>query len=287
MDLEAISAAATVALTSSIVFLLIAKSWNALSRTINSAPSFSDRIMHEAAQRFRDELERLTSSESVYLSGALVFVMLFVAAYVLRAQNLFVGYPYWQLYLQLAFLGLATAYAAYRLVNTVIAKRQVKFVRDANVAVGHQLQQLTAGGTHVFHDVATTAGVVDHVVIGQNGIYAVNVVARRSGKHGKVCLNGNMIRFSSSKNQYPIVDIAAKTKRLEREFRKILGHNVRVRSVIALPGWEVAEQSDDTHLLVSERTLSMLSGWKDETDYLMIEDVNVLKKELTSRCIRA
>ncbi len=287
MDLEAISAAATVALTSSIVFLLIAKSWNALSRTISSAPSFSDRIMHEAAQRFRDELERLTSSESVYLSGVLVFVMLFVAAYVLRAQDLFVGYPYWQLYLQLAFLGLASAYAAYRLVYTAIAKRQVKFVRDANVAVGHQLQQLTAGGTRVFHDVATTAGIVDHVVIGQNGIYAVNVIARRSDKQGKVCLKGNMIRFSNSKTQYPIIKITAKTKRLEKEFQKVLGHSVRVRSVIALPGWAIGEQSNDAHLLVSERTLSMLSGWKDETDYLMNEDVHALKNELTARCIRA
>ena len=96
-----------------------------------------------------------------------------------------------------------------------------------------------------------------------------------------------MIRFSNSKTQYPIIKITAKTKRLEKEFQKVLGHSVRVRSVIALPGWAIGEQSNDAHLLVSERTLSMLSGWKDETDYLMNEDVHALKNELTARCIRA
>ena len=96
MELEAISGAATVALTSTIVFLLIAKTWNAVSRTVGSTPSFSDRIMHEAAQRFRDELELLSRSQATYLSGALVFIMLFVAANVLRAKELFAGYPKWQ-----------------------------------------------------------------------------------------------------------------------------------------------------------------------------------------------
>ena len=89
MDIEAISGAATVALASTIVFLLIAKSWSALSRTVSSTSRFADSIMHEAAQRFRDELDRLSSAQSIYLSGALAFLVLFAAAYVLKAQELF------------------------------------------------------------------------------------------------------------------------------------------------------------------------------------------------------
>lgn len=287
MELEAISGAATIALTSAIFFLLIAKTWNAVSRTVGSTSSFSDRIMHEAAQRFRDELELLSSSQSTYLSGALVFVMLFIASYVLRAQELFAGYPSWQLYLQLGFLSLASGYAAFLLGRTVLARHQVKFVRDANVAIGHQLQRLSGGATRVFHDVATTAGVIDHVIIGQNGLYAVNVVARRSRKRGSARLEGHSIDFSNSKNDASIVEMNAKTKRLEKEFRKLLGHKVRVRSVIALPGWDILEQTDNGHLLVNEQTIAMLSGWKDNSDYLMDEDVDVLQQELTTRCIRA
>ena len=286
MELEAISGAATVALTSTIVFLLIAKTWNAISRTISSTPSFSDRIMHEAAQRFRDELERLSCSQSTYLSGALVFVMLFVAAYVLQAEHLFAGYPSWQLYLQLGFLLLVSGYAAFRLGKTALARRQLQFLRDANIAIGHQLQQMSANGTRVFHDVGTSAGVVDHVIIGQKGIYAINVVARRSGKRAHARLRDNAIEYSNGKPEHSIVDIAAKTTRLQKEFRQLLGHKIRVRSVIAVPGWDAGDQSTDEHLLVNERTIAMLSGWKDNTDHLMNEDVDVLQKDLTARCAR-
>ena len=287
MELQAISGAATVALASTLVFLLIAKTWNAVSRTISSTPSFSGRIMHEAAQRFRDELERLTCSQSTYLSALLVFAMLFISAYVLQAEQLFAGYPTWQINLQLGFAIVVSGYAIYCLGKTALARRHVKFLHDANIAIGHQLQQLTVEGSRIFHDVRTSSGVVDHVIIGQKGIYAVNVIAHRSGKRAHARLRDNAIQYSNSKLTQSVIDINLKTARLQKEFRELVGHNVRVRSVIAVPGWEIGEQPKDEHLLVNEQNLAMLSGWRDQSDNLMNEDVAALQKELTARCARA
>ena len=286
MDLEAISGAATVALTSTILFLLIAKSWSAFSRTVGSTPSFADSIMHEAAQRFRDELERIGSSQAIYLSGTLVFIVLFAAAYLLQAQTLFAGYPSWQLWLQFAFLVLAASFAGWRLIRTVLAYREVRFVRDANVAVGHQLQQISTGANRVFHDVKTSAGVVDHVLVGQTGVYAINVVPRRAARKGSAGLKNNHLLFSNGVEPVPIVDITASALRLEKEISRLLGHKIRVRSVIAVPGWNIGNQTSEQHLLVNERTIPMLRGWRDQSDYLMNEDVDALQKELTARCRR-
>lgn len=287
MDIEAISGAATVALTSTILFLLVAKFWSAFSRTVGSGPNFADSIMHEAAQRFRDELDRLSASQSIYLGGALVFAMLFTAAYVLQARQLFAGYPAWQLYLQLGFLLLALGFALYQLSNTVITRWQIKFLRDANIAIGHQLQQISNGLSRVYHDVETSAGVVDHLVVGQAGIYAVNVVAKRARKGGSVQLQENALLFSGSKVEHSIVDIAARTARLEKEFHQLLGHKAKVRSVIAAPGWDIGEQTNDQHLLVNERNIAMLRGWKDNSDHLMNDDVDTLQKTLTAKCLRS
>lgn len=287
MDIEAVSGAATVALASTILFLLIAKFWNALARAVGSGPSFADSIMREAAQRFRDELQRLTTSQSTYLGATLVFAMLFVAAYVLQAQQLFAGYPDWQLYLLIGFFLLAVGFALYQLFSTIFARRQVRFLQDANIAIGHRLQQISGGLTQVFHDVNTSAGIVDHVVIGQTGLYAVNVVARRARKGHSVRLHGNALQFSDSKTEQSIVDFAARCARLEKEFHKLLGHGVRVRSVIAAPGWEIGEQTNEHHLLVNEQNVGMLRGWKDDSDHLLNEEVDVLKNEMTSKCLRS
>jgi hypothetical protein len=285
MEIEAISGAATVELTSAILFLLVAKFWSALSRAVGSGPYFADSIMHEAAQRFRDELDRLSTSQSIYLSGVLVFAMLFTAAYVLRAQQLFDGYPEWQLYLLLGFLVLAVGYALYQLISTFFARRQIKFLRDATIAIGHQLQQISSGITQVYHDVKTSAGIIDHVVISQTGIYAINVVAKRAPRGGSVQLQDNALQFSNSKNSQSIVGLAAKANRLEKQFHQLLGHQVRVRSVIAAPGWEIGNQGSKCHLLVNERNVAMIRGWREATDHMMNEDVDALKQEMTAKCV--
>ena len=54
-----------------------------------------------------------------------------------------------------------------------------------------------------------------------------------------------------------------------------------------MPGWHAESQSNEGHLIVNERTLPMLRGWRDEADYLMDEDVESLQKHLTTTCKRS
>jgi len=287
MNIEAISGSAMVAIACTIVFFLAAKSWHLVARTLGSHPNFPDSIMREAAQRFRDELDLLSRKQSTYLGAGLMFVFIFAVAHTFQADRLFAGYPAWQLQLLLGALSSAAVFALYRLVRTILAWSQVRFIRDANIAVGHSLQRIASGHGRVFHDVTTSAGVVDHVIVGQSGIYAVNVVARRSARKGGVQLSGNELHFVPRDNTVSIVDIAAKTTRLEKDFRHLLRNSIRVRSVIAVPGWNVQNQSSEGHLVVNEHTLPMLRGWKDEADYLMNEDADALQKHLTSSCKRS
>jgi len=282
MDIESLSGAATVALASTIVFVLVAKSWQIISRSVNSSSSFGDNIMREAAQRFRDEFDRLSNTQANYLSAGLVFVVLFVAAYVLNAERLYAGYPAWQLYLFLSVLTIGGLLAFARLVQTFVSRHQVKLLRDANIAVGHQLQTIGTGFGRVYHDVETTAGIIDHVIVGQTGAYAINVFARHPTKSGHVELDNNNLKFEPGSKSRSIVETAKRTAALEREFRRLLEHRVRVRSVIAVPGWEIHEQSSEEHLIVNDRNLSMLRGWKDQADYLMNEDVDTLHQMLTA-----
>ncbi len=282
MDIESFSGAATVAVACTVLFVLLMKSWQLISRSVNSGPAFADNIMREAAQRFRDEFDRLSKEQATYFSAGLVFVLLFVAAYVLQAERLYAGYPNWQLYLFVAVLSLGAALVLARFVRTVVDRQHVRLLRDANIAIGHALQRIAAGLGRVYHDVETSAGVIDHVIVGQSGAYAVNVFARRPAKNGYVELDGNQLVYKPVDKACDVVDIKKKTAALEREFRRLLDHRVRVRSVIAVPGWQVHEQSSDEHLLVNERSLPMLRGWKDRADYLMNDDVEALQNMLTT-----
>jgi len=284
MDIQSFSGAATVALASTIIFVLVTIFWHTIARSVGSSHSFADSIMREAAQRFRDEFERLSINQSTYFSAALVFLVLFVAAYVLNAGRLYAGYPVWQLNVFLFALVAVALIVCVDLSRTVLACRHVKLLRDANISVGHQLQRLSAGIGRVYHDIETSCGIIDHIIVGQNGVYAINVFARRPAKNGEVDIDGTSLTFTPGEQAISIVKMAANTAALEREFRRLLDHRIRVRSVIAVPGWQVSNQSSEEHLLVNNRSLAMIRGWKDQADYLMNEDVDALHEMLTSQC---
>ncbi len=280
MDIESFSGAATVATASTIVFALAMKSWHFIARRVNTGPRFADGINREAAQRFRDELERIMASQWTYLSAAMVFVLLFVSAYALRADRIYDGYPDRQLYILIGLLAVLGALAVRRLIENQVSRTQVELLRDANIAIGHHLHSISAGFGRVYHDVETSAGVIDHLVVGANGVYAVNVVAERPAKNGHVLLDNNVLRFEPGNRTKSIVSVGKCTAALEREFRRMLDHRVRVRSVIAVPGWDVHEQAGEEHLVVNDRSLPMLRGWKDQADYLMNEDLEALHEML-------
>jgi hypothetical protein len=287
MDIYGISGAATVAIASSAVFVLVARSWQAVSQAIGTRYKLRNGLMLETAQRFRDEFKRQSSKLSTYLGASLVFVVLFVAAYELDAERLFKGYPLWQLYLLSGALLAGLLLSAKRFVLTSLECHRVRLLRDSNIAIGQAVQRISAGFGLVYHDVETAAGVIDHVIISSIGAFAINVVVERPVAGGKVWLDGTDLVFSPAGGTASIVPHAAAIAALEREFRRQLDHRVRVRSVIVVPGWEIDGRHGEKHLLANEKSVTMLRGWKDNNDRLMNEDVDALHALLTSRCSRA
>jgi len=286
MSLVALSGPTTIALASTFVFLLIIKSWHVIAHSVGTTTRFPNSIMLEAAQRFRDELERLGREQSLFLIAGLVFSVIFVITYLFPPQGMFEDLPRWQLILVLVLCGAAAVYTAYRLLHIVIAKRRLAFVRDANMATGHALQKLNANQNRVFHDVRCGAGVIDNVVVGQHGIYAISVIARKPGKDSTVTLRGDKLTFAPANVSITVGRSGMKSGELAAEIGKLLKQKVRVRTVIVVPGWEVESQASEAYLVVNERNLTMLTGWKDPNDFLMDEDVDVVQKMLTERCTR-
>ena len=284
MDLTALSGAAAIALAATIIFLLVIKSWAVFVKSTASTP-FPESIMLEPAQRIRDKIDRYGQEQSVYLVSALVFSVVFCIVYLFPPERLFDNVPIWQLYVVLALLGIAAASLIYKIAQIAITRRKLLFSRDASMATGHALQKITGNQNRVFHDVPSAAGTIDNVVVGLHGIYTVSVIARRPGKDEYAALKGDRLSFGE-KQVVSVKRSAAKSGQLAKEIRKVTGHDIRVRSVIAIPGWDIESQQSSDFLVVNERNIAMLTGWKDQKDYLMNEDVEAVQKLLTQRCTR-
>jgi hypothetical protein len=286
MIIEAISGAASIALASAIFVLLLVKTARVASVPLSRSSRFPKAIMIEAAQRFRDEVGRLASERTIYITGSLVFITSFLVAFLLQPQQIFGGLPMWKHAVLLLVVAFAFSCMVYRLSRVAVDARRLEFIRDACIATGHSLQKLTANQNRVFHDVACADGYIDHVVVGLHGIYAVKVVAKRPGKDNRVRLKGDELGFAPGKEWASLSRFRVKVKQLSVQFRKQVGHEVHVRMVIAVPGWEVVSQSSEDYLVVNESNLVMMSGWKDPSDYLLDEDVEQIHDYLNGISVR-
>ncbi|MBT8099194.1 MAG: hypothetical protein KJO82_05565 [Gammaproteobacteria bacterium] len=281
MLLEAISSAATIALACAVLALLLVKTARFAVLPLSRSSRFANSIMIEAAQRFRDQLQHLSGERSVYVTGILVFAATFLVAWILDPQEIFAAVPAWKHGVLLFVVIFAFACLLYRMWSVALEARRLEFERDANLATGHSLLKLTGNNNRVFHDVPCESGYIDHVVVGLQGIYAVKVIAKRPLKDNRVRLKDDQIAFAPGREWQPLSDFGVAIRQLAVQFRKQVGHEVNIRKVIAVPGWEVDVQHSDEYLLVNEQNLIMMSGWKDSSDYLLNEDVELIQGFLT------
>jgi hypothetical protein len=285
MELEAIGGAACLALLGGAVFALTARAWIALTHRPVGRPPFSRLLLPEAAQRFREELDLLGSKQSALLASTLTFTVLFAFALLGDGSRILAATGAWLVSAIGTIVVAGIAWALYRLARIVLVRRTVLFRRNANIVVGQALDRVTGSLNRVFHDVECASEIVDHVLVGQRGAYAIFVIARRPGRKNIARARDSRLAFAGEA-PLSLDRFATIADKLAGLFRKAVGHPVRVRAVLVVPGWEIQEQPGEGFLVVNERSLGMLRAWADRSESLMNEDVESLHQFLADRSLR-
>jgi hypothetical protein len=168
----------------------------------------------------------------------------------------------------------------------VRGRARLAYLRDANIALGHGLLHSIVKGNRVFHSIPVGDDIVDNVVIGANGVYAVNVIVPPKHSAKTVRLEKDHLCFEPGEDSVSLVDHRNRIKSLARELTPVVGHPVKVLSVIGVPGCQVITTGSDQHLVVNESNCVMLTGWRVPDAYLMSEEVQKIGEFLLWKCSR-
>ncbi len=271
-----IASALAVALVATVLFLGAARTWLVATQRLQRKSRFSRLILFEAGHRLRQELGLVNGRYGAHLAAMLVFVLLFGAVLLMRPSPLPLDVPDWAWMVLCASIGVISLYVPFQTLRLRQVRLRLADTRDAHVAVGHALQRVVSKGNRLFHDVRVAGQVIDNVVVGTNGIYAVNVFVRRppNKKQATASISGNRLDLGGTKDSGAIVESVKRVKLLGHVLGKLLGHKIAVQSVIAVPGWSVGSTGTNGHLLVNEQTVVTLTGWTRPDAYLMDEDVD-------------
>jgi hypothetical protein len=120
---------------------------------------------------------------------------------------------------------------------------------EGEIAVGQELNQLMLKGYHVYHDFPANNFNIDHIIVGESGVFAVETKAR--SKHtarnvtgnATVTYNGRMLLFPQGVDLKTIEQAKRQAAWLTNWIGSVVGEKVAVRPVVALPGWYVKRTS--------------------------------------------
>lgn len=135
-------------------------------------------------------------------------------------------------------------YIGYELARGIERHRRLRLGLDAELAVAQELNRLMREGYWVFHDLTFEGCDIDHVVVGRNGVFAVETKSRMRPMHkgrlqDKVECQGIRLCFPGWSEHAPLEQSQRQANVLRDWLTSAAGEPVPVKGVLALPGWDV------------------------------------------------
>ena len=136
-------------------------------------------------------------------------------------------------------------YCFWKLIEFLNTRRRYRLGYEGEIAVGQELNQLMRDGFYVYHDFFVDKFNIDHIVVGPQGVFAVETKARSKpisagpAPDYKVIYDGKCLQFPNGTDVQSIEQTKRQAEWLSKWLQSAIGERVWVRPVLALPGWFV------------------------------------------------
>ena len=190
-----------------------------------------------AGQSVHEEMDRLVNDKFlIYLLGATFFTLLAALewwAFYRNAPRL----PY--TYTFVALLAILTC--IYQFFKIRSQYRSLKLGRDGEQVVGQYLESLRREGFYVYHDIIGDGFNIDHVVICEQGVFAIETKTYSKPAKGKPMIKneGSALLIAGYRNETIPVQARAIKASLKSIIEPYMTKQTPVRAAVIFPGWFV------------------------------------------------
>jgi len=201
----------------------------------------TNNLMRPPGESVRNKIDTLTSDVMGYM---MVLFMLPVLIYSMALSGYVFGKPP-SSFILLFYVALGLGSIIYFLSKTykdTSLRAKYMLGLDAEMYVGQELNLLMREGYWVFHDFPAEKFNIDHIVVGPNGVFAVETKGR--SKPGKdkvlkreVMYNGSTLSFPGWSESKPIDQAVRQAAWLQAWLTKSIGEPVITKPILAIPGW--------------------------------------------------
>ena len=174
------------------------------------------------------------------------------------------------------------AYYLFKLIKLMNLRQSYRLGYEGEIAVGQELNQLMRDGYYVYHDFLAGKFNIDHIVVGTPGVFAVETKARSKPTSkdrradAKVKYDGKFLRFPNGTDNESLEQARRQAEWLSKWLQSAVGEPVRVRPVVALPGWFVERVASGGIRVINPKNFRSIAKPKDG---------NILSEKMISRVV--
>ena len=167
------------------------------------------------------------------------------------------------------FVTFGIGLSVYGAIQMARYRNRLRYLRlglDGEVAVGEELNRLMLKGCYVFHDIPADGFNVDHVVVCNRGVYAVETKTRSKPDRGEgkseatVVFDGERLVFPNGADTAALQQATRQADWLSQWLASATGVKTSVVPVLALPGWFVDRKGRGTVRVINPREASKMFG---------------------------
>jgi hypothetical protein len=159
--------------------------------------------------------------------------------------------------------------------------------------VGEALLPLWRDGYRIFHDLPAETGDrkfnLDHVVVGPTGVFVVETKTRRKGrarpgfKEHEVQFDGHQLIWPWGEDRHGLEQAEAEARWLSEWLKRLTGHEIVAKPILALPGWYVRATARGAVNVVNAKGVpSAIRGRGQRV--LSEEQIDIIARQLEERC---
>lgn len=160
-------------------------------------------------------------------------------------------------------------------------------------AVGESLEGLLSFGYRVFHDVPAEEGKakfnVDHVVVGPNGIFAIETKTRRKGRARagfeahKVAYDGRQLIWPWAEDSFGLKNAEDRARWLSAWLNRMTALGLAAQPVLVLPGWYVVPKGLGPVTVINHKQL-VGAITRNQARVLTEEQIDLIARQLDNVC---
>jgi hypothetical protein len=155
-----------------------------------------------------------------------------------------------------------------------LARYRLRLTRllDMHTQMAQRLVEVQLRGNRVYPSVRVHDGLIDNVVVGNNGVYAVQLFGPPPGAEAVKFERGALV-FQPCGTRIDLHSCNKVIRGLASVLTEQIGSQVNVLPVIALPDCRIVPSENGGPLLVSLQACASFVSWQDENFFLHDDDV--------------